>query len=386
MANFWQMFSTTGPRWLRTGFNLVILESIGLLTDHLAQRGVDATDRHFPGAFIPDALSLIGADRRIRRGPEEDTRHYSDRLPPWLDNHQLKGNPFELLRQVHSYFEDYDTFQIDLVYPSGKRFIKDAAGNVTTDTVSWDLDTDTASWARWAMFFRVDVDLPIGDSLLYELLDDWNSAHCIGVAYVMFDDSHVWAEPGLEWGSGTWTGTPPRIVPDIGLLGVVPVTPVPEVILDTFTFLPIRTPEAAPADSLIVGANIPAIAVTPSNTDFAGFKLENATAQSFVVQVHPPLNSTTMRVTLHGYSDAAATDQMTFETKVRVNTTTYSPVVVETFTQFPDSAPGSVVLADVDIGVIGLIPDTIGSLCIGRDIADSAAEDIIIGAVEIEFL
>lgn len=213
------LFRTTGPSWLRTGNALAVLHSIGAIGDLITEMALQAVARRFPGAPLPDALETLGQERGILRGPDETPAHYATRLRNWRQVIPGKGNPYTMLTQLHEYFEQWGTFQIDLVYAKGRRYIKDAAGAITYDddlVGVW--EPPTPATYRWYLFMRPAVDFPIDDTTLRNLVTEWNAQHCLGNVYVLYGNTHVWGEPGLVWGAtdAVWAGEDdPRELKDI---------------------------------------------------------------------------------------------------------------------------------------------------------------------------
>ena len=88
------------PPWLATGAGQRVLYLPGLLTDALTQAALDGVKSRFPGYGLSDALTFIGADRQIVRGPDEPDADYIIRLQKWLDSWQHAGSPYGLLPQL----------------------------------------------------------------------------------------------------------------------------------------------------------------------------------------------------------------------------------------------------------------------------------------------
>ncbi len=135
------------PRWLRGLVGGGVLYAIAAQLDLLTDVVRDGVYARFPGRS-PQALPIIGRDRRIRRGLSESEAHYAARLPAWLDKHAHRGGPYALLEQVYEYFAP-NGFQVELRYASGRRFQMDAAGSIVRDIVTWTPPGDSAKWARW---------------------------------------------------------------------------------------------------------------------------------------------------------------------------------------------------------------------------------------------
>lgn len=215
VRNFRSILKTTGPMWLRIGTNLSIMYGIGVILDLIADMALAAVRRRFANEAIPDALDVIGAERGIWRGPSEDRDHYVERLKNWLPAVRRKGGTYEMLNQLHAYFEQWEGFQIDLVYANGRRYTKDAAGAITYDDLAW--TPPIAGSHRWFMYLRPSQELPISTDDLRALLREWNAVHAIGTAYILVNGAHVWGEPGLTWGAPglVWPSSNPTVLTEI---------------------------------------------------------------------------------------------------------------------------------------------------------------------------
>src|SRR5690349_13488885 len=92
------------PPWLQGTVGAKLMLGIGDVLDAAWVRSNDAIKARFPRDDAdPTALALIGAERRIRRGPGEDAITYARRLRTWLDAHRTRGNAYTLLRQDRAY-------------------------------------------------------------------------------------------------------------------------------------------------------------------------------------------------------------------------------------------------------------------------------------------
>src|SRR5690606_25002877 len=91
------------PPWLTRTRGRRLVTSMARLLDDIADRSYRAVALRFPNAETESALSYLGSDRRIPRGPGESAGSYASRLVPWLDAHRLRGGPYALLMQLHAY-------------------------------------------------------------------------------------------------------------------------------------------------------------------------------------------------------------------------------------------------------------------------------------------
>jgi hypothetical protein len=221
------------PWWAgrETGRIGKVLYAIGVHVDALVEAHVAAIKIAYPGLYSPESLSLIGRDRRIRRGPQESNEVYASRLPGWWAAHKRRGGPYALLEQLRAYWSN--TFRIDLVYYSGRRFTALEDGSpIARDDIEWTPDSVPAKWARWWLFYFWpetvnddgvwtdpgtwddggvwDSDLTLEDvANIRAIPAEWNAKHCYGRVVLLSDGAELWDypegpwdEPGGVWGGG----------------------------------------------------------------------------------------------------------------------------------------------------------------------------------------
>ncbi len=124
MSIFRALVRKLGPGWLvketlpdGTEVDNRILYSIALVLDALAARIQLGILARFPGpagakSTTPgapeDALSLIGRDRIIIRGPNEASDVYALRLIRAIDDHRVRGNAWALMEQIRGYCSPHE--------------------------------------------------------------------------------------------------------------------------------------------------------------------------------------------------------------------------------------------------------------------------------------
>lgn len=132
------------PPWLQRRVGGALMEAIGAQADVLVTRTVHSVKARFPGhdseAIDEGALSHIGRDRKIRRGPAEDAATYAGRLRTWLDAHRGRGGDYALLEQLYAYTRGWLSVRMDVVAQSGKRRWIDTDGVITPDSITWNGD------------------------------------------------------------------------------------------------------------------------------------------------------------------------------------------------------------------------------------------------------
>lgn len=183
------------PPWLRTGNNGKVLWALALQLDTYADMLVAGVKLRFPGLYTYETLAPIGRERGIRRGRIESNLTYAGRLIRWLTDHKVRGGPYAMLAQLHAHYAPA-SFVIHLRYKSGRRFVMDADGNITKDTVL--PGSNQAQWARWTLFYFTE-EWPTPDTVtpddktdLTLIPKEWNAAHCIGRIVLMPTGVELW--------------------------------------------------------------------------------------------------------------------------------------------------------------------------------------------------
>lgn len=216
------------PRWLKHGLAEKILYSFGIHLDTLTAMAEEGVKKRFP-LFLDalDALPLTGHDRKIARGFNESDIGYVNRLLTWLDDHKTRGGPYALLIQL-ARFWSVGSFDIDLVYESGKRFHMPANSVTVSESTGSPWDGNVAQWARWWLVFNWpvligtdgiwsdpgtwedggvwDADLSSTDVENIRLVPrEWNAEHPIGYVVLRNGGAELWDVPAGLWSDpGVW--------------------------------------------------------------------------------------------------------------------------------------------------------------------------------------
>lgn len=144
------------PPWLLRTRGAKVLKGIGTAIEIEIERMVDGVGARFPNGDSPSALSKIGAERAILRGPGEDSVTYARRLRAWWDSHRTRGGAYALLRQLYPYFVTALGVTIDVISAKGVRHTVDALGNITrTELAEW-LSTAPEYWARFIVVINLE--------------------------------------------------------------------------------------------------------------------------------------------------------------------------------------------------------------------------------------
>lgn len=210
------------PPWLRRRVGGALMAALGEAVDVATQRAVDGVALRFPSAAQPRALTYLGRQRQILRGPGEDGATFAARMLTWWDAHRTRGGPYALLGQLHAFFVSSLAVPIALVANSGFRHQVDVAGAITEDTISWGGDGEhPARWARLFLFFSLSgttVGIPLlAEVSIYAMSDaerelfcavprEWSAAH-IDLIYLTLlpPEGDVWGYPP----GGTWADDDP---------------------------------------------------------------------------------------------------------------------------------------------------------------------------------
>lgn len=188
---FQRMILRVVPPWLTRENGRRLLQGIAELYDRISDRNEESLTARFPDPSRPDALSRIGTDRRITRGPLESAESYATRLLGWREAHRTRGGPYALLGQLRAYYVGAE-HRIDLVYASGSRYTLWPDGAITRDSIVWREDSDPAQWAQAWIVHHLDADpgalTPEEREQYLSIPRDWNAAHVLPIAV------------GLAWG------------------------------------------------------------------------------------------------------------------------------------------------------------------------------------------
>lgn len=122
MARWRHSFYKLVPAWLSSGDGEKVLYTLGRLTDGFIERARQSLTARFPTYSGPTGLAMLGDERGIQRGREEDNAGYARRLRGWrgIRGHKVRGNPYAMLYQIWNYFGGMTVREVD------------AAGNVFT--------------------------------------------------------------------------------------------------------------------------------------------------------------------------------------------------------------------------------------------------------------
>jgi hypothetical protein len=218
------------PGWLQARNGGRLLYAIAVQLDGAVDGLVNGVSASMPGRYTDESLPLLSRQRRIRRGPNENSEAFANRLKRWWSDHRRRGGPYAMLEQLRAFWAPVE-FPIELVYRSGRRFSMDDDGAITRDDYfAWDPDTEPEKWARWWLFFHWpedvsadgtwssggvwddggvwDSDLTVAEvDNIRAVPHEWNAGHCFGTVVLLTSDGRelwnypqgVWDEPGAVW-------------------------------------------------------------------------------------------------------------------------------------------------------------------------------------------
>lgn len=202
---------TYSPPWLRSGAGGKLMRAIGDVFNALKTRTADAIKIGHPIASLdPEALALIGEQRRILRGPSEDAATYASRLPGWWTAHQRRGGDYSLIEQLYLYWKTALGVKIDVISSSGKRLSVSTTGVITRDSITW---TSPYGWARNWIIFHTGAYGPLTvaeEEEFRAIVRDWKAAHVISTIVLLTGELWDYPQPVGTWDSPvvTWDSTP----------------------------------------------------------------------------------------------------------------------------------------------------------------------------------
>lgn len=231
------------PPWWRRLYGAPIVRGLMGPVDEMKTDTADSIKLRFPMSDSdPAALALTGAERRILRGPHEDSDTYAARLQVWLDSHRTRGGPYALAAQLWLFWRASLNVPFEIVYWSGRRYSVDQDGNVTRDDIDWNDPNGSTHeeigpfWSEFWIIFHLN-GLPAtwiddsgltfitdgGEEIIFDIVDgsftaddeadfasvprEWSTAHVSKIHVVLlYGDARLWGYPrpvkkwGADWG------------------------------------------------------------------------------------------------------------------------------------------------------------------------------------------
>lgn len=205
LPSYLRMFETVLPPWLLRIEGLRLIGGIADVIDDHRDRMVGGVKLRFPGLYTLDGVEKLGRERRLRRGPNEDSEVFAERMQRWWEDHRTRGNGYALLEQMLAYFVGTLDPPFDVVSYLGVRHIINT--EVVRDTITWGTD-ETGSWARVWVFVRTTASSVTSTVLesYAAIVRDWLPAHVIGTLVVLHPDTRCWdyPQPIPDWDDTWW--------------------------------------------------------------------------------------------------------------------------------------------------------------------------------------
>lgn len=189
--------------WLQNGIAQRVLYAISVQIDAAGDALLAGVKMRFPNLYAAESLSLIGRERRIRRGLVEADDAYANRLLVWRETHRRRGGAYAMLAQLYIHYAP-NAFPIVLAYRSGAQYELHPEDGSVTRVVS--PTANQAEWAYWTMiYFTTDASVPNAPDLA-TIPREWIAAHCFGRIVVAPPGAELWDYPaGHTWDeSGVW--------------------------------------------------------------------------------------------------------------------------------------------------------------------------------------
>jgi hypothetical protein len=155
---FRHLISYLLPGWMVGEDGGKVAHSLATMVDIAREVARQRLNARFPSRAPSAGLALIGQERGIIRGRNEDAAAYARRLKAWRGRtgHRTRGNAFALLRQIWSYFGG--AVASETIDRRGNRFqiAADVTGTETFEIDGGEFDWDGApATPRWARFWTV---------------------------------------------------------------------------------------------------------------------------------------------------------------------------------------------------------------------------------------
>lgn len=150
MTERWRhIFYGLVPSWLSSGDGEKVLYSLGRVTDAFIQRARLSLEARFPTRTSPTGLRMLGEERGILQGRDENSKGFARRLIGWRGEHGhlVRGSAFAMLRQIWYYFGGIKTQEVD---NRGNVFTVERDGTeYATHGGTWNWDGNADWWRFW---------------------------------------------------------------------------------------------------------------------------------------------------------------------------------------------------------------------------------------------
>jgi len=188
MTDFRTSAPKISPGWaLGGGDGERLIYSLVTPLDGVVEWTFQGIKARFPGIGTPTALSRIGLDRLILRGPNESDASYAGRLRLFLHAWRFSGHASGLLGQIAGYLAPAPP-RMRVVTNRSVWYTREPDGSFSwykPASPNWYWDGDTALWARFWVILYPGTELWVPGP-------DWGDAELWGGA---------WGTPGYTWGS-----------------------------------------------------------------------------------------------------------------------------------------------------------------------------------------
>lgn len=210
------------PPWLLNPDGESFLRAIGDVRDGVVQQLKAGVKARFPLEAAPDALTAIGGERELPRGPTDTDATYAQRLVGAWETWSWAGTPTGVLNAL------WDAGYTNVVLLTQRRtHTFDAGRNLITTTLTpaRGFGLGPSFWNTFLVWFPTPFiaawsgGVPASGSaeadFVRSLVNRWKPAHAHVAGYVATVTGHFWGEPGLLWGDTglDWGGTNVRWTP-----------------------------------------------------------------------------------------------------------------------------------------------------------------------------
>lgn len=163
MTQFQNDVNSISPPWLLRPVGRAIVRGMAKAFDDLSERLGGSIALRFPSASRPEALTKLGVDRVIIRGPSEPSSAFATRLQTWWESHQTRGNAYALLSQLNAYLVGLLDAQAQVTeYANNGRahyVLNTATGGIFRfATVSTSFRDSTSNWSRFVIAYELGAD------------------------------------------------------------------------------------------------------------------------------------------------------------------------------------------------------------------------------------
>lgn len=150
---FRKLYSRTRlPRWMRLGESELVLYSLGLMMDLMAERFRQSHETRLPDRCDDAALDLLSRDRNVPIGDNMTRTRLVERTLDYIAINDRRGNPYALIEELWECLFKAGVLSVYVIDANGTRYWKNQNTTfIVRQKVTWQWDNlpNPPNWSRF---------------------------------------------------------------------------------------------------------------------------------------------------------------------------------------------------------------------------------------------